>query len=413
MLYRNLFLILCSLCLAPQTKAQNFTADFIKTVSLKTNNSNNLNPIIELGDSIYISFDDLEADQKNYYYTIEHCSYNWEISDIITTEYIEGYASYEIQDFKNSFNTLQQYTHHYFQLPNENTRIKISGNYLLSILNEEDEICIQRKFVVYEPLVIINAKTIRDRTIKNVDKKQVVQFSVFHPEFKIDKPSEDLKIKILQNNDWNFSLQDIQPKFYKKNEIIYKHHQKTSFFGGNEFLNFDSKDLTSANIYIARTTLKEKLYHTYLYTTNPRVSYPYTFYPDINGGFHIRTLNGFDQSIESDYSWVHFSLETNSAAPTKENVFVYGAFNNYAANKENQLIFNERTQLLEATLLLKQGFYNYTYVTKNENNQLEKRQINGSFYETENSYILLAYYKSFGHRTDRIIGMTTIHSNSL
>jgi len=389
--------------------AQNFTASFIKSVLLKTNSSETYNPIIPLGETLSISFDDLEANQKNYYYTVEHCSYNWKVSNINTTEYIDGYSNYEIQDFKNSFNTLQDYTHHYFQFPNENTKIKISGNYLLTVLNDDDEICIQRRFVVYESLVNISARKIRDRNLKNINKKQVIQFSIFHPDLKINNPSKELKVCILQNNDWNFSKKEIKPQYFKKDEIAYQYNQETSFYGGNEFLNFDTKNLTGSNIHIARTAL-EDLYHSYLYPNTPRYALPYTYFPDINGGFTIRTLNGSDNATESDYTWVHFVLETNADTPL-ESTYIYGAFNNYAVNTENELVYNENTQFLEGNLLLKQGFYNYIYATKNEDGLIEKRRIGGSFYETENKYTVLAYYKPFGNRIGKIIAVSNINTN--
>ena len=195
-------------------QGQNFTASFIKSVSF--NSDENLNPIIPLGSKFLFSFDDLEADQKNYHYLLQHCNYNWEVSALKTTEFMNGYPSFELTEFENSFGTYQNYTHHQFEFPNRNSRIKISGNYLLTILNDDDEICIQRRFIVYEPLVVIAGKVIRDRNLKNIDSKQVVQFSIYHPDVIINNPAQEIKIKIIQNNDWNIEKNSIQPQFYKK-----------------------------------------------------------------------------------------------------------------------------------------------------------------------------------------------------
>jgi hypothetical protein len=408
MLKKILFFSLAFFFFLPQVTGQNFTASFVKSVQLRTENNENSNPVFMLGEPLFVSFDDLEADQKNYSYHIAHCNYNWEVSGTNPTLYIDGYDSFDIQDFKTSFNTLQNFTHHYFQIPNQNTRIKISGNYLLTILNEEEEICVQRRFVIYEPKVNISAKSIRDRNLKNIDSKQVVQFSILHPNLIFNKPAQELKICVLQNNDWNFIKKDLRPQFYKKNEIAYQYNEETSFYGRNEFLNFDSKNITGTNVNIAGIGIRENGYHTYLYPTIPRAAIPYTYFPDINGAFVVRTLNGVDAATESDYTWVHFSLDTQSKNP-KEKIYVYGAFNNYAMEEENMLRLNEDSQMLETTLQLKQGFYNYTFATL-EKNHASTRLVEGSFFETENDYTVLVYYKPFGARISEIIGVAKINS---
>ena len=391
-------------------QGQNFTASFIKSVSF--NSDENLNPIIPLGSKFLFSFDDLEADQKNYHYLLQHCNYNWEVSALKTTEFMNGFPSFELTEFENSFGTYQNYTHHQFEFPNRNSRIKISGNYLLTILNDDDEICIQRRFIVYEPLVVIAGKVIRDRNLKNIDSKQVVQFSIYHPDVIINNPAQEIKIKIIQNNDWNIEKNTIQPQFYKKNEIAYNYNEETSFYGGNEFLNFDTKNFNGGNVNIMRTVLEDHYYHTYLFPNTVRNYLPYTYYPDINGGFTIRTLNGNEVTTESEYTNVHFYLDATHHLKENEDIYIYGAFNNYAFTEENRLKYNEHTNYLETEMLFKQGFYNYTYVIKQHNKPVDIKSLEGSFQETENNYTILAYYHPFGTRIGKIVGMATINSKN-
>ncbi len=408
-MYRILFLIIFVFLISPENvAAQNFTASFIKSVSF--NSIENHNPIIALGERFLVSFDDLEADQKDYHYLIQHCNYNWEISDIQTTEYMDGYASFDVLEFENSFNTYQNYTHHYFEIPNRNSRIKISGNYLLTVLNSNDEICFQRRFVLYEPKVAIAAKTVRDRNLKDIDQKQVVQFSIYHPNVIINNPKRELKVVILQNRDWNFTKRNLVPQFYKKNEIVYNYNDETSFYGNNEFLNFDTKNVNGANVSIIRTVLEDHYYNSYLFPTIARRFVPYTYFPDINGGFTIRTLNGDNSATESEYSDIHFFLEANGIDPNTDNIYIYGAFNNYACNAENRMVFNDKSNYFENTLTLKQGFYNYTYVTVQKDNSINLHAVQGSYQETENSYTILVYYKPFGERIGKIVGMAEISS---
>jgi hypothetical protein len=213
----------------------------------------------------------------------------------------------------------------------------------------------------------------------------------------------------LQNEDWNFTRKNLRPQFYKKNEISYQYNDETSFFGRNEFLHFDSKNITATNVNIAQVSLRENGYHTHLYPAIFRAALPYTYAPDINGNFHIQNIHAYDQETESDYTWVHFALDTQSVE-FSDKIYVYGGFNNYALHEENALKFNKNTQQFETAIQLKQGFYNYTFATK-EKDQVTTRFIEGSFFETENTYTVIAYYHPFATRTYRVIGMAKINSN--
>lgn len=390
--------------------SQNFTASFINTVTFNT--QENINPVIHLGSSLKVAFDDLEADQKNYTYHIQHCEYNWQPSNLQPTEYITGFQSFEILDIENSFGTYQNYTHHKFEIPNRNTRIHKSGNYLLTILNEYDEICIQRRFVLYESQIVISAKVVRDRNLKNIDLNQVVNFSIIHPNVTINNPSREIKVHILQNNDWNFTISNIKPQYFKKNEIVYTYNTETSFKGGNEFLNFDTKNFNGTNVNIVQSIIENHYYHTYLYPNSVRNYLPYTYYPDINGGFVVRTLNGIESTVDSEYTNVHFNLKATERLLDNESIYIYGAYNNYAFNEENRLKYNKKTKSFETEILFKQGFYNYTHVVKKESGKVDIQTIDGSYQNTENDYTVLVYYKPFGERMARIVGATTINSKN-
>lgn len=406
--YSTYFCFLSILLFSKTAICQNFTAGFIKSVTL--NSTENTNAIFPIGTKLKIAFDDLEADQKNYTYSIQHCDYNWNISNLQSTQYIEGFQSFEIQDIENSFGTYQTYTHHKFEIPNRNTQIKISGNFLITVSNENDEICIQRRVVFYEKTVTVSGRVVRDRKIKNIDKKQVVNFSILHPNLNINNPSKEIHVQILQNNDWNIVRNNIQPQFFKKNEMIYNYNAETSFYGNNEYLNFDTKNFNGSNVNITRTIVEDHFYQTYLYPNTTRYYLPYTYYPDINGGFVIRTLNGVESNTQGEYTNVHFSLKSMQNIEKNEAIYIYGAFNNYALTEENRLKLNKKSGYFETEILFKQGFYNYTHALYKSDQSIDLKTIDGTFQETENNYTILVHYKPFGERVGRIIGSATINS---
>lgn len=380
----------------------------IKSIVLKANQSNNFTPIVQLGSSIILEFDDLDADQKQYTYKIEHYNYNWEPSNLNTTEFIDGFSSDQIRNYENSFNTLQDYTHYKLTIPNDNIRLTISGNYVISVLNEDEEVVFTRPFIVYEPLTTIGVTAHRNREIATINTKQNVQFSVNHPNLLINNPNLELKVVVYQNMAWNSIKKDIKPQFIRGSQLLYKYGSNVNYWAGNEFLFFDTKQIRNATNNVYKSELKD-IFNTYLYTNEVRANRPYTNYPDVNGSFVIRTVDEEDSSLEADYSWVHFSLD---AEKTDTPIYIYGDFNDWQLTEDNKMTYNSSNKIYTGKLLLKQGFYNYQYVTVT-NGKVNNHKIAGSFYQTENDYTVIAYYKPIGSRYHSVIGVGNANSKNL
>jgi len=351
-----------------------------------------------------LSFDDLNADELEYFYEITHCEFDWTPSNLITSEYINGFAKDRIRDYNNSFNTLMPYTNYQVKIPNEYTRLKISGNYILTIYNERDEIAFQRKFIVYEPKVVVAVGVHKSRNISNIDTHQSVQFSINNGSFRINNPNQEIMPVILQNSNWQTAITNLKPQFIRGNQLLYLYGEETSYWGGNEFLYFDTKSVRDATLNIAQSRLEDDVYNTYLYTHEERIDQPYTLEGDINGNFTVRALYTDYPNIEADYTRVFFSLESLEDLKNKE-VFVSGNFNDWQLTNENKLNYNRKTGLYETSILLKQGFYNYQYLTRDLQNNLSIHDIDGSHYQTENDYTVLVYYKKFGARYTKVIGV--------
>ena len=102
---------------------------------------------------------------------------------------------------------------------------------------------------------------------------------------------------------------------------------------------------------------------------------------------------------------MHFNLEVDFPYKNKE-VYVFGAFNNYNFSDENKMTYNLEAKSYQLEIPLKQGFYNYGYATVDESG-VDYTAIDGSFFETENEYTVIVYYKPFGEIYDRVIGVGT------
>ncbi len=383
----------------------------IKSISLKPKRVNSDAPIIKLGEVLELSFDDLEGDMKMYSYTIEHCDYNWNNSDLSTTEFMTGYSEDRIRDFENSFNTLQNYTHYSLQIPNQNNRIKISGNYIISILDEDDAVVFNRRFIVYQPQVQVGVTAHRSTDISSIFEKHSIQFVINNQNLFLNNPKEEIKVAVYQNSDWNSVIKNIPPKYVQGSQLLYNYVDEISFYANNEFLYFDTKEIRNATNNISQVRL-EDIFNTYLYIDESRANTAYSYYPDVNGNFVLRTIDTDDVALEGDYSLVHFVLENRSEIQ-EEDVYVYGSFNDWQITEENKMMYNSREKKYEAAILFKQGFYNYTYVTADAAGKINTSKIEGSYYQTENQYTVLVYYKKFGDRYDQVVGIGSNDSKKL
>ncbi|MDP2089349.1 MAG: DUF5103 domain-containing protein [Flavobacteriaceae bacterium] len=385
-------------------------AEYIKSVVLKSENANSFAPIFRLGERFILSFDDVEADEKDYYYKVEHCDYHWKESQISENEYVIGFNKNRIRNYENSFNTLQYYTHYAVTFPNEKTQIIQSGNYLISVLDENDQIVFSRRLVIVNPKTEVGVTIHRTRSIETIAEQQTVQFVINHPNLNINNPSEEIKIVVLQNNNWNTAVKNLKPQYFKMNQLVYKYDKETSFWGGNEYLNFDNKIIRNTSLNISHVYLGDDIFYTHLFTDEERAKKPYTYFPDINGNFLVRNLEGENAALDADYTWVHFSLKTENRF-NKKDVYIYGNFNNWQFSPINKMKYNERSGLYELPILLKQGFYNYQYATLDTKEKLNDYEINGSFFQTENEYTVLVYYRKMGARFDEVIGVGNAHSD--
>ncbi|MGC6525509.1 MAG: DUF5103 domain-containing protein [Flavobacteriaceae bacterium] len=379
----------------------------IKTITFGSQKDISILPIINLNERIYLEFDVLNNLEEDFYYVIEHFDYDWTPSRLMKSEYLDGMDNLRIFNYENSFNTYQIYSHYRLQIPNPQTRLKVSGNYLIKIFDENDDLVFSRKFMIMEQQVGVGVQIKRSRNVALINEAQTVDFSIKSNNLNLNNPTETVKTVIVQNNNLKTAIYDLKPQYTLGNELVYRYNDNSLFWGGNEYLFFENKDVRMANLGIQYIDLQD-LYHSYLYTDIDRSSRKYTYNPDINGGFKITVLDRQDPSIEADYTYVHFSLLAEEFL--NQSVYVYGGFNNFSISDDNKMTFDVEKGIYELSMLLKQGFYNYKYVVVDNDNTLFEGAVSGNFDETENNYKVIVYYRDLGARYDKIIGLGEANS---
>jgi hypothetical protein len=377
----------------------------IKTITFMQGDKN-VNPIFRLGDVITVEFDDLFGNEANYYYKIIHCDYDWKQSQLMPVEYIDGVDNQRIINYFNSRNTLQSFSHYKLTIPNNFTkRLKVSGNYMLEIYNNDEELVFSRKFIIYEDIVKVPIQVRSARDVRVVNQKHNLDFMVKPGDFLLQNPIKNIKLNIFKNGMINQGIMGVKPMFTLANDLVYRYDKETQFWGGNEYMFFDTKDIRGniGNVAFVDSQSGD-LYKMYLFPNVARSKFPYTYYPDINGSFLIQNIMARENfHTESDYTWMKFSLRSDKYSD--RNVYVSGLFSNFAFTDEYKMSYNENDGAYELFLLMKQGIYNYNYVLVDNKGKVdEENAIDGNFFQTENDYYVMVYYRADNDRFDRVIG---------
>ena len=427
------YLLTALLCHSQPNLEEIFYKDFnysncIKSSTLTNNENELLDPIIKLNSNqtLKLSFDDLDNNLKYYMYTFIHCDSNWGKSEIIYSEYLNGFYENYIEEYYYSFNTIQQYIHYELTFPNENINFLKSGNYIIIIYDEYMNPILTKRFIVYEDILRIKSNVKRGTFSKDFDTKHEIDFEIYLDNFSIQNPFDEISIIIQQNDDWNNVKKNVQPSFVGKNIIKYDYEEQTSFNAGNEFRKFEISniDFFSENVdsiylkEISENTLSKEI-EVCKYISNDMLyaSLKKDFSRNINRYFNNYDLNGKQQlfnersnnsEYESEYIMVDFHLKY--PYDKSNDIYVYGAISNWEYQEKFRLKFDEELQLYTTRALLKQGYYDYQYKIKNKYNENE---IEGNYFETKNEYTIYVYYKPIWARYEKIIGINKITSNNL
>jgi len=371
-------------------------------------------PVIELNspDQITLSFDDLTDEIRNYSYTIIHCDANWIPSSIPVEEYLEGFSNNQIYDYSLSSNTYVGYVHYTLNVPNDDVRLLLSGNYIVKVLedNDEDKVAMTKHFAVTESQVKIDAKVIRPLTQPYLDSGHEIIFSLYYDQLDIVDPLTEIQVRVSQNNRSDLVLNDLKPLTIKEGMLDYSAHRNNILPGGNEYRSFEMKNLKYQSGSVKNIEFINPYYHVELMPDKPRNKIAYFFNEDLNGRYFIDIQGSTKKTTDADYVFVHFTLLDDSPFPDGQ-VYVFGALTNWAIGNNNKMEYNAERKCYEATLLLKQGYYNYEYVfVSDKTHVIDPFDIEGSFYEAENDYLIYVYYRPSNARYDRLVGYSLVNS---
>jgi type 9 secretion system plug protein len=393
----------------------------IHSVKLFISGNQSAYPIIQLNSvmSLELHFDDLTANVKNYNYTYVLCDAKWAPVDLSPFDFLQGFTQGRLSQYRASSVAKTKYIHYQALLPDKSCTPKLSGNYLLKVYLNGDtsKLAFTRRMLVLDNILSIGAKVTQPFATQLFRTHQKIQFTFDKTKLNVLNPQQQIKIVVLQNYRWDNAVTGIQPTFMRGNIFEYS-SDNTVFPGGREYRWVDLRSFRFQSERVDSANLNTLPFNVYLKPDPQRTNLRYVTYVDLNGAYEINATDVNNPWWQGDYANVHFTfVPQNAAAFSNEKVYLIGELaTGNCDNAECELDYNPDKKVFEKTLLLKQGYYYYTYVTKSINNKkivIETQDTEGNYSETENSYTILVYYRSFSDRSDELVGATTIDSRNM
>ncbi len=381
----------------------------IRTLQVRVADNPLAIPVIELGSDqlVRISFDEMSYEPKNYTYVVVHCNADWTRSSLSEVDYLEGFSSGIIDDYAFSTNTTTLYVHYQFDVPNEDLRLKVSGNYAVVIAQDNDfsKPVAVACFAVVQSRVSVKG-TVRGNTdVELSGRYQQVDFEVETSGYEVRDPFSELKVTVQQNRRLDNMVTNLTPTYTSSHVQSYKNNKRLIFEGGNQYRSIDFSSEYTYGGGIDRITFDRTFYHVWLYPSEHRAGRGVEQGYDVNGQFLVNRQRANNVDVEADYMWVHFAVPTPEPYLNGALHLVGQLFNNQI-DEQSRMVYDFAEKAYVKSLFLKQGGYNFQHLfVENRSTRGTLQPIEGSYWQTENEYAIYVYHRPWGEHYDRLVAV--------
>lgn len=388
----------------------------IQTVLLFQESSNDHMPVLGLGadDKLLLLFDQLGTENEYFQYTFVHCNSDWTPSDLQPMQYLEGNMFDNIESFQYANNTYIKYVHYSLSFPNEKIKPKLSGNYLLKVFRNfnEGELILTRRFYVLDNKIGITGTAAPATRPDYRFNKQEIDFSANTKNYLVINPFQDTRVVIMQNYWQDNAITNLKPQFVNGQDLIYNYEEGNVFGGINEFRFFDTRSLRFASMNVDKKYFFEGSYHARLIPGEVKAFKRHVNLIDYNGKRVVENKDGNNGNVDGDYAWVYFTLQ--SEVPFPDSVYIMGELTDWRIQEQFKMTYNFANKAYEGKALLKQGFYDYMYVTKSQNpaELPETTFTEGNYFDTENDYHIFYYVRNQFLDYHELLGFKRVNSNT-
>lgn len=353
------------------------------------------------GDRMEIGFDELSHDYHRFVYRLEHCEADWSVSEeLFESDWLEGFNGNPIDDYQNSINTTVLYTHYRLTIPNDLCRLKMSGNYRLTVYDEDNdnERMLEVEFYVVAPMMDIGLQATTNTDIDHNVSHQQVSMSLQFNNVRVTNTTDQLYTVVMQNWREDNARTNLRPTFVSNKGLAWEHNRQLIFDAGNEYHKFEVLDVSHATMGLDKIEWDGHHYQAYPFTAVVRRNYLTDV--DADGAFCIRNSEYTEIDYTCDYVYVNYTLQV----PFQGDIYLQGHWTDRADRDTYRMQYDPQHGIYHTRLLQKQGYYSYQFLTADG----KVPPSEGSFYQTENTYQAFVYWRGDGGRTWQLLGYRAI-----
>ena len=422
MIYRKLISLLCSALMSVAAVAQgrvdtrpHVFDENVRSLQVSLLSNRYIPAVYMLGsdDRLLVEFDYLDYNVHYLRYSVTHCNADWQPSQLVENEYVSGFNYADIEDYEQSEATFVHYYNYQFLLPNSDMELLVSGNYLLTVYEQDDpdKILFQTRFSVCEGNVSVFPQVTSRTDIEYNNRYQQLSFDVRFKPNQIRDPYSEFTCVVTQNSRQDNSVIVTRPTMVGVDHVTYDHNRDLIFPAGNEFRRFETVNAHNLNMGVQSIRYYEPMYHATLMIDEPRSGMQYLYDKTQFGRFIIRNAEAYGENpLEADYMITHFTLNTDGKL-NGGNVWLYGEFLEGYPASQAMMKYDAASGCYVADLLLKQGAYNYMYLWVPDGTSVgQTARIEGDHYETVNEYLVMVYDRPMGERYDHLVGYGVTYS---
>ena len=305
-----LYLSLAIYALQAQFRTQLFV-DNVKTLQVIFPGDPLALPIMDLDSEnrLCVSFDELSFDIKKYHYKIVHCNADWTPSNLQESEFLEGFANGQITDYALSRNTTKLYTNYRFFVPNDDLKLKISGNYAVLIAEDNDfDNLIGTACFSFGNRYSPSMPKCGNTDIELNGRFQQLEITIDRTGYEVRDPFRK-SVLVRQNNRFDTQSANLKPTFISGNTLTFINNRALIFEGGNQYRGIDFASEYAYGAGIERIVFEQGAFQVILSEDSERKDRGVAQGHDANGKFIVNRQSSEDKNTEADYMWVHFSFK--------------------------------------------------------------------------------------------------------
>lgn len=390
---------------APQYVSVNLAAaaQDVGTVQIYPTGQEGSLPILQLNgtDSFSLEFDLIDQRGRTLSVYFYHADRTWR-RDLSPSQYLESYQRDDITEYRISSGTQVPYVHYEYRFPNDAIQFLVSGNYVVRVTEQGDEedVLLERAFFVTEQAGSLDFVT--DRVIVGGYGYPSIQpIAMLRPPSSTEGNVFNYNVCFVRNGRFDMARCSDRPSLMNQPVLEFYLEPEYSFEPEGAPYYLDLSNLRSSPT-VAAADFTESPYWIELEPDYARF-----------GGVPVNqlltgqtvvsdALRMADADIRAEYVLARFSYVPPDDQRLDGDVILTGSFNDWQYDPENALTWYPEDGRYETTLLIKQGQYEYRYITRDRRAVTALR---GNMPRPENQYAALVYYDDVSLSTDRLIAV--------